>query len=341
MLKIALIPGHDAHSLGAINYKNESEYPWAKRNLSYVQKILADSRLCEARIFDRTGIKIEGATKLAGEWGADISLELHFNSAPSTAARGCEALIVKDDKNAFEFGDYVTDVLNARMHIFERHKDGVKEMVPGERGYNNVLQAQKNGIKYYCLLEPCFGHDYSESETVFENEPYFASVLAEGLLGFIEQIGSLPSPKNEKATLAGLVQAVKNTTSFQIPSLKPICLAQYLLESGRVTSKLATDFFNFGGVKWRDELNGIKGCKPFQYSASDGLDIYVACDDFEAFFNYYWGFLSRNRYNGWQNAASQSPEEFIRFISEAGYCPAENYAAKVIKLLPDATNLLA
>ncbi|MFZ2958611.1 MAG: glucosaminidase domain-containing protein [Candidatus Ozemobacteraceae bacterium] len=339
MVKVALIPGHTADSRGAVNFKGESEYPWALRNLTYVQKALVDSRICDARIFDRTKIGIDGATRQAGEWGADISIELHFNAATPTA-KGCEALIVKGDANAFQVGDFLTDILNSRMNIFERHRDGVKEMTDGERGFNNVNQAKINGIKYYCLLEPCFNHEYSESIVVFENEPYFATILAEGILGFVNSIGAASYSPTKKADLGGLAKAIKNTTSFEVPSLKPICLAQYLLESGKVTSRLSIEFFNFGGMKWREELKNTPGCRAIQYQASDGLDLYAACEDYESFFKYYWGFLARARYSEWKVAASKSPEAFINYIAQAGYCPSQTYTQKIVKLLPEAENLL-
>lgn len=66
-------------------------------------------------------------------------------------------------------------------------------------------------------------------------------------------------------------------------SLKPVTLAQWMLESGRGTSRLAAEHLNFGGLKWRSEMLGF--ATPVAYEASDGLDYYCAfatLDDFVA-----------------------------------------------------------
>jgi hypothetical protein len=45
--------------------------------------------------------------------------------------------------------------------------------------------------------------------------------------------------------------------SIEYPQLKPVTIAQWMHESGRGSSKLATDHNNFAGLKWRDEMEGF------------------------------------------------------------------------------------
>ncbi len=128
-----------------------------------------------------------------------------------------------------------------------------------------------------------------------------------------------------------------NQTSIQYPNLKAISLAQWMLESSRGTSKLARENFNFGGLKWRDEMEGF-ATKIF-FDASDGSDTYCKFASVQAFIKGYWKFLTRAPYTGWE-AHTSTPEAFIEFIGPI-YAGDPNYISKVKSLLPEAQNLLA
>ncbi|MBD2459357.1 N-acetylmuramoyl-L-alanine amidase [Nostoc sp. FACHB-87] len=125
--------------------------------------------------------------------------------------------------------------------------------------------------------------------------------------------------------------------SIDFPQLKEITIAQWLLESGKGTSLLATKHFNFGGLKWRDEMTEF--AVPVDYEASDGLDKYCKFNSLEAFINGYWRFLERSPYEGWRNNAS-SPEAFIAFIAPI-YAGDRNYVTKVLNVYAEAKKLLA
>lgn len=123
------------------------------------------------------------------------------------------------------------------------------------------------------------------------------------------------------------------------PALKPVTLAQWTLESGRGTSRLATRHLNFAGLKWRSEMVGY--ATPVAYEASDGLDYYCAFASLDAFIAGYWKFLSRPPYDGWEARAAESPEAFLRFVADV-YNPAGAlYADRVLALLPEASRRLA
>lgn len=120
------------------------------------------------------------------------------------------------------------------------------------------------------------------------------------------------------------------------PILKPVTLAQWLLESGRGTSKLAQDHLNFGGLKWRPEMAGY--AIKILYQAHDGEDYYCKFASLDAFVIGYWKFLSRAPYQGWESHASTG-KEFIEFIGPI-YTPSAGYADKVLALVPEADALL-
>lgn len=121
------------------------------------------------------------------------------------------------------------------------------------------------------------------------------------------------------------------------PRLRAISLAQWMLESGRGTSKLATQHNNFGGLKWRPEMAPY-ATKVF-YEAHDGGEYYCKFGSLEAFIRGYWAFLDRAPYKGWKNHAA-TPKDFIEFIGPI-YTPTAGYAGKVLALLDEAGGLLS
>lgn len=126
-------------------------------------------------------------------------------------------------------------------------------------------------------------------------------------------------------------------TSIEFNHLKPITVAQWILESGRGTSRLAKDHLNFGGLKWRNEM------KPYatkvEYVASDGKDDYCKFASLEKFIEGYWAFIERSPYVGWRDN-SDSGRSYIEFIGPI-YAGDPKYIGKVLNLLDEANDLLA
>jgi len=121
------------------------------------------------------------------------------------------------------------------------------------------------------------------------------------------------------------------------PQLRAVTLAQWMVESGRGTSKLATDHYNFGGLKWRKEMAAF--ATRVSYEAHDGKDYYCKFATIENFINGYWAFLNRAPYSGWEEHID-SGEDFIRFIGPI-YTPKPSYPDDVLALAPEAEALLA
>lgn len=121
------------------------------------------------------------------------------------------------------------------------------------------------------------------------------------------------------------------------PLLKPVTLAQWILESGRGTSELATKHLNFAGLKWRSEMVGF--AVPVEYEAHDGTEFYCKFASVDAFIIGYWKFLSRSPYKGWEAQAAISPTAFINFIGPI-YTPDSGYVTQVLDLVAEATTKL-
>lgn len=136
--------------------------------------------------------------------------------------------------------------------------------------------------------------------------------------------------------LARLAQTYA-TMLIEFPHLRAVSLAQWLIESGRATSDLATHHYNFGGLKWRPEMAGFAA--PVEYEANDGVDIYCRFESLEKFIAGYWRFIERAPYSGWRSS-NETAEKFIGFIGPI-YCPPnKDYARDVLKLVPEAEQLL-
>lgn len=121
------------------------------------------------------------------------------------------------------------------------------------------------------------------------------------------------------------------------PNLKPVTLAQWLLESARGTSELASEHNNFAGLKWRSEMVGF--ATPIEYKAHDGVDFYCKFSSLDDFIVGYWKFLSRAPYKGWEHYAAQGAKPFMDFVG-AIYTPAAGYAEQVMSLLDEAEKRL-
>jgi N-acetylmuramoyl-L-alanine amidase len=132
---------------------------------------------------------------------------------------------------------------------------------------------------------------------------------------------------------------------IEFPDLITVTLAQWLLESARGTSELATRYFNFGGLKWRSEMAAGAGgddrgaARPVLYDAHDGRDDYCRFSDPENFIFGYWRFIGRSPYRGYERFGSD-PEGYIQFLKERGYAADPRYVSKVLSLLTDAQDLL-
>lgn len=121
------------------------------------------------------------------------------------------------------------------------------------------------------------------------------------------------------------------------PNLKAASLAMWILESNWGNSDLAMTHNNFGGIKYRKEME--KYATKIQYKAHDGNGFYCHFENLEDFIDGYWAFLERKPYEGWKNHA-QDAESFISYIGPT-WAEDKAYADKVIDLLDVAETLLA
>ncbi|MFW6296660.1 MAG: glucosaminidase domain-containing protein [Halothece sp.] len=137
-----------------------------------------------------------------------------------------------------------------------------------------------------------------------------------------------------------LINRLFDNRSFP-ESLKTVVTAQWMLESNRGNSDLAVKHNNFAGLKWRKELEEVKGAKPvdIKVPSETQLETFAAFDTPEAFVNGYIRFINRTPYKGWEAYATE-PMNYIKHIHDRGYATDPNYVSKVERLIPEAQALI-
>lgn len=148
-----------------------------------------------------------------------------------------------------------------------------------------------------------------------------ASYPANATVAFMELCDELP----------GIVQA-----AGLAPDMAPILAAQWALESGWGTSKLARQHLNYAGMKWRDIMKPY--AKPVTYTDWQGkTEKYCK---FNSNRDYVLGYFHRldklGPYDGWRARAEKGGTDFIKFIGPIwlGMSPEQNqeYIVKVLAL---------
>lgn len=125
---------------------------------------------------------------------------------------------------------------------------------------------------------------------------------------------------------------------IEFPHLKGVTLAQWAEESGWGNSRLAQQYFNFGGAKWREYMRPYAA--PVMYGAHDGKTRYCWFGSHERYITAYWAKLDLEpAYAGWRDH-TQDAESFIRAIGPAWFgVPGEEeaYVRRVLTILDRRT----
>jgi len=207
MKRISLIVGHLKGAPGASNYLNESEYSFSSRILETVRAKL-DDYVCHVKVFYRDGSSIAGVGSAVTMWGADLSIESHFNSfsSPVTGRANTEALALEHDKKSVAFaklfGTYMQDVFGYGL----RHDRGCKEVHYRDRGAGNLSSIKLDIPKI--LVEPIFANKKTpESVNFFKRENDYINLLTSLIVDALElKLNSQPHvPVNPEQSLKFLM----------------------------------------------------------------------------------------------------------------------------------------
>ena len=183
MKKLAIVVGHNSHSPGAVRSDTgESEFSYNSRLAGYMQQYGGPD--IEVRVFFREFVgsytrEIRKVYSEVDNWGADASIELHFNSAGTPDASGTETLTSGSAKS-------VTLAQEVQMHIVEllglRDRGiQVRNSRTKGRGYMSLVSGNAPAI----LIEPFFGS--SPKGQVKTDEEHEQRALAEAVMDGVRE----------------------------------------------------------------------------------------------------------------------------------------------------------
>jgi N-acetylmuramoyl-L-alanine amidase len=169
-MKIAVVVGHNARAQGAVRVTDgRTEYDWNGDLAEMIQEIDPEA----VGLFHRTpgggySREIDRVYCEVDRWGADVSLELHFNAA-TPQAHGCETLS-SGTRGSLRLAEAVQAAIVEALPVRDR---GVKVRQAHERGGRSLWAGRAPAV----LLEPYFGSNASECHMADD----YKSVLAEAI----------------------------------------------------------------------------------------------------------------------------------------------------------------
>ncbi len=161
MKKIAIVVGHRKGSQGAYGNAGLSEWKFNKKLASEIKE-RTDRLGKNVKIFFRkehgTGYtqRMKELHRDIDDWGADITISLHFNASSHAYANGHEVLYCSSSRRSGEYARQMNDLFSQYLNNRDR---GVLPRGKKNRGGGFLCRGRSNCI----LVEPFFAshqHEY-------------------------------------------------------------------------------------------------------------------------------------------------------------------------------------
>ena len=122
-MKLFLDPGHGGKDPGAVaaGYREKD----IALNIAHMVGMILEEAGAEVRMSRERDVFVCLAERamMANEWGADLFLSIHCNSAASSAATGTESLVYAENGRANDLAGQIADRIGQDLHLTNR---GVK-----------------------------------------------------------------------------------------------------------------------------------------------------------------------------------------------------------------------
>jgi N-acetylmuramoyl-L-alanine amidase len=175
--RIAIVVGHNEAHEGAVRVTDAvTEFDWN----SHLADLIAAHDPARVRIFHRTpeggySAEIDRVYAEVDAWGADVSVELHFNAAASAAAHGCETLTSGTSGSRA----LAASVQAQMLRVMGARDRGVKARGRHDRGGRSLWQGRAPAV----IVEPYFGSHAPSCAIADEAKDQLAEAIYRGAAG--------------------------------------------------------------------------------------------------------------------------------------------------------------
>lgn len=156
-MKLGIVVGHNSAKQGAVRVDTgESEYSYNSRIAERMMRLARTSHIpnLDARVFYRQAgmgfrAEIEKVYAETDAWGADLTMELHFNGSENPDVSGTEVLSSGTRLSLLA----AHEVQEELIQLLDLEDRGVKTRARHERGGRSLFSGRAPAI----LVEPFFG----------------------------------------------------------------------------------------------------------------------------------------------------------------------------------------
>lgn len=197
MNRLAIVVGHNSEKQGAVRADTgETEYVWNSELARMIEEAArADHPDIEVRTFHRQpGMgyrrEIHQVYEETDAWGANATIELHFNSAAHETASGTETL-TSGTPASMALAIAVNQEMVSTLGLKDR---GVKTRTSADRGGASLVSGRAPAI----LIEPFFGSSrrgQQATDSLAEKRALAGAVVR----GFAASIGAMPRTEAQMA----------------------------------------------------------------------------------------------------------------------------------------------
>lgn len=180
MGKIAIVVGHNSRAQGAVRVSDgRTEFDWNGELAELIQAHDPDN----IRIFKRErgggySAEIDRVYAATDAWGADCTIELHFNGSPNPNANGGMTL-TSGTSGSLRLADCVRKYSARALGNRDR---GVHKRTRHQRGGRSLWQGKAPAI----LTEPYFGSNLKECLTASHRMDELAEAIYRGAVAFLK-----------------------------------------------------------------------------------------------------------------------------------------------------------
>ena len=185
-MKIFLDPGHGGKDPGAVaaGYREKD----IALNIAHMVGMILEEAGAEVRMSRERDVFVCLADRamMANEWGADLFLSIHCNSAASSAATGTESLVYAENGRANDLAGQIADRIGQDLHLTNR---GVK--VRPELAVLNSTHMDA------VLVETAFISNAQDRNKLLIQPEDFAAAIAGAIAGAVQDWSGLKGGEDD------------------------------------------------------------------------------------------------------------------------------------------------